>query len=69
MLESSLIRWVALRGALTQLYVSTIDEADRALPFYPSVELVMGVGHVGSSFDDPAIDVAPAWQKRLSGEQ
>jgi Protein of unknown function (DUF2510) len=64
--ERSLLRWVALRGALTQLYISTVDSTSRVLPFSPTIEEAMGVVHGDG---EPSIDVAPAWKSRLSGEQ
>ena len=67
--EPSLTRWVALRGALTQLYISTVDAESRSVPFYPAVETAMGVGRVGTSPNDPTIDVGPDWRTQLSEQQ
>jgi Protein of unknown function (DUF2510) len=64
--ERSLLRWVALRGALAQLYISTVDGSSRLLPFSPSVVAAMGVVHGDG---EPPIDVATEWKSRLSGEQ
>jgi hypothetical protein len=68
--EQSLIRWVALRGALADLYIHTIDPTSRSVPFYPTVEVVMGVGHL-SDHDDPeeVIGVVPDWSDRLTEHQ
>ncbi len=68
--EQSLIRWVALRGAISETYIDTVDPSSRIVPFYPAVETVMGVGHLS----DPGaareiIDVAPEWVPRLTREQ
>jgi hypothetical protein len=69
--ERSLLRWVALRGALSHLYVMTVDSSSRAFPFLPVVEVAMGVGDVSATpgTGDPDIDVAPEWASRLSPEQ
>ena len=65
--ERSLLRWIALRGAFTDLYINTIDPASRVLPFFPVVEKVMGVGNI-SEPDAPeqVIDVGPDWAPRLT---
>jgi hypothetical protein len=69
-MERSLLRWVALRGALTQLYLMTVDDSSRVLPFHPAVEVAMGVGDVsGPEAAEPVFDVAPEWASRLSPEQ
>ena len=68
--DSSLIPWVALRGALTALYIDTFDRESRSVPFFPVVEVAMGVGHVGNVGDgDDSLGVAPAWAGRLSADQ
>ncbi len=68
--EHSLIRWVALRGALTTLYITTVDPESRAVPFSPVVERVMGVGEVSHpNASEPVFDVAPDWVPRLSNQQ
>jgi hypothetical protein len=60
--ERSLLRWVALRGAFTDLYINTIDRASMVLPFFPTVERVMGVGQLSEpGAAEQVIDVAPAW--------
>jgi hypothetical protein len=68
--ERSLLRWVALRGAFTDLYINTIDPASRVLPFFPVVERTMGVGDI-SEPDAPeqVIDVSPDWAPRLTQQQ
>ena len=48
--ERSLLRWVALRGAFTDMYINTIDPASRVLPFFPVVERTMGVGHISDPY-------------------
>jgi hypothetical protein len=69
--ERSLLRWVALRGALAHLYVMTVDSSSRAVPFLPVVEVAMGVGDVSAApgTAEPVIDVMPEWVSRLSPEQ
>jgi hypothetical protein len=68
--ERSLLRWVALRGAFTHLHIATVDSTSRVLPFYPAVEVAMGVGNVADpEAAEPVIDVAPEWASRLSEEQ
>lgn len=69
--ERSLLRWVALRGALTHLYVMTVDSSSRAIPFLPMIEVAMGVGDVSEApgTAEPVIDVVPEWVSRLSPEQ
>lgn len=68
--EAALARWVALRGALTALHVHTVDASSRAVPFYPVVENVMGVGHVGDvSRGDDRIDVAPQYAGGMPPDQ
>lgn len=67
--EQSLLRWVALRGALTQLYLMTLDEQTGLIPFN-QVETVMGVCEVFSPEAAEMVgDVVPAWASRLTGEQ
>src|SRR5262249_1180871 len=58
--ERSLIRWVALRGAITHLYIHTWDESSRSVPFFPVVETAMGVGHLSQPGDPEAkLGVSP----------
>lgn len=70
-MERSLLRWVALRGALAHLYVMTVDSSSRAFPFLPVVEVAMGVGDVSEApgTAEPVIDITPEWAARLSREQ
>ena len=68
--ERSLVRWVALRGAFTNLYIATVDAASRSVPFSPVVEDAMGVGNIaGPDAAGPVVGVAPEWASRLSREQ
>lgn len=68
--ERSLLRWVALRGAFAQLYISTVDSTSRVIPFSPVVEAAMGVRSVEApEAAGPAIEVAPEWASRLSEDQ
>ncbi|WP_410628421.1 DUF2510 domain-containing protein [Amycolatopsis sp. cmx-8-4] len=68
--EPSMIRWAALRGALTVLYIETYDRDSPRVPFYPTVEMVMGVGLL-SPPDDPqeVFGVGTAWSNRLTEAQ
>lgn len=69
-LERSLLRWVALRGALTIMFINTLDSESRILPFSPSVEVAMGVGFVpGDDGRDEVIDVGPLWADKLTPDQ
>lgn len=69
-LEQSMIRWTALRGALTNLYVVTWDPSSRQVPFRPVVERVMGVGVVSDLEEaEPAYGFAPGWEQRLDAQQ
>jgi len=68
--ERSLLRWVALRGAFTDLYINTIDPTSRVFPFFPMVERVMGVGHLSEpGAPEQVIDVGPDWAPRLTQQQ
>jgi len=68
--ERSLIRWVALWGAFTDLYAHTVDTGSRVAPFYPVVETVMGVGNLyAPSAAEEVIDIAPGWVVHLTAEQ
>jgi hypothetical protein len=68
--DASLVQWVALRGALTSLYIDTLDPESRSVPFFPVVEVAMGVGHVGDvQRGDDSLGVAPAWVPQLSADQ
>jgi hypothetical protein len=68
--ERSLIRWVALRGAFTNLYIVTVDSTSMVVPFSPAVETAMGVGNVAvPGTAEFSIDVAPEWASRLSAGQ
>ena len=68
--ERSLLRWVALRGAIAQLYIVTVDSTSRVIPFSPAVEAAMGVRSVATpEAAGPVIEVAPEWASRLSDDQ
>jgi len=68
--ERSLLRWVALRGALAQLHITTVDQSSAVLPFSPAVETAMGVGDVAPpGAAEPVLGVGPEWASRLSAEQ
>ncbi len=68
--ERSLLRWVALRGAFTDMYICTVDPSSRVVPFYPVVETAMGVGHISApGAAEEVISVAPEWVPRLTAEQ
>lgn len=68
--ERSLLRWVALRGAFTNLYIATVDITSMVVPFSPTVETAMGVGNIAApEAAGPAIGIAPEWAPRLSDGQ
>lgn len=67
--EKSLIRWVALRGALCSVYIYTLDPESRVLPFSPVLEGVMGIRRVAPGTAEETADVLPEWQDRLSPQQ
>ena len=68
--ERSLLRWVALRGALAQLYITTVDQSSAVVPFSPAVETAMGVGDVAPpGAAEPVLGVGREWASRLSAEQ
>ena len=68
--DASLIPWVALRGAMTLLHQETWAYGHADTPFIPTVELVMGVGHVGDIANaDPTIGIAPDFAGALSADQ
>src|SRR4051812_29648393 len=63
--EQSLIRWVALRGALAHLYIHTVDPGSRSTPFQPTVEEAMGV----SRRPDDTFAVVAHQARRLTAGQ
>jgi hypothetical protein len=68
--ERSLLRWVALRGAFAQLYITTVDDSSAVLSFSPAVEKAMGIGDVAPpGAAEPVIGVGREWVSRLSAEQ
>lgn len=68
--ERSLLRWVALRGAFTQLYIMTVDGSSAIIPFSPAVETAMGLGDiVPPGAAEPVMGVGREWASRLSAEQ
>jgi hypothetical protein len=67
--DKSLIRWTAIRSALALLYYQTVAERN-ATPFFPVVEVAMGVGHIGDvAAGDDTIGVSPQWAEKLTTEQ
>jgi hypothetical protein len=68
--ERSLLRWVALRGALAHLYITTVEASSGSMPFSPAIETAMGVGNVAPpDAAEVIVGVAPEWESRLSPEQ
>jgi hypothetical protein len=68
--EQSLIRWVALRGALSFMYIHTLDPESRSVPFSPVIEETMGICFVPSpdgQDDEPS--VVPAWGSQMTEDQ
>jgi Protein of unknown function (DUF2510) len=67
--ERSLLRWVALRGALTQLYLVALDSETGVVPV-SQLETAMGVCEVPSAGTAELVcGVAPEWASRLTEEQ
>lgn len=67
--DAALIPWVALRGAIPPLHQMTF-EPDTNTPFVPSVEVAMGVGHIGDiERGDPTVGISPEFAGRLSAQQ
>ena len=66
--EQSLIRWVALRGALTELFVRVVDRSSAVI--YPG-ELVeiMGLEWIDDAYDERHLNLAQPWRTTLSPEQ
>lgn len=68
--DAYLIPWVALRGAMTVLDQETWRGSDSSAPFIPTVELVMGVGHIGDIANaDPTVGIAPEFAGGLTTDQ
>lgn len=66
--ERSLIRWVALRGAFTELYIHVFDPtSSQASP--EALEKAMGLEWVTDASGQDHPEVAAAWRSRLSREQ
>ena len=67
--DASLIPMVALRGAMTLLYQDTWQQRTDT-PFVPTVEMLMGVGHIGDiASGDPTLGFAPETDRILSADQ
>lgn len=66
--ERSLIRWVALRGALSELSIRILDPQSAARS-PQQLEQVMGLEWQTGSDGDPYPDIAQSWRSRLSSDQ
>jgi Protein of unknown function (DUF2510) len=66
--EQSLIRWVALRGAFTELFVRVIDPTSSMAP-PRALESVMGLEWAADGSGQGRLQVSAAWRSRLSQEQ
>jgi hypothetical protein len=66
--ERSLIRWVALRGAFTSLFVYIFDPSSKVASLR-DLEQAMGVALVAGPTGDRHLEVAESWTSRLSTEQ
>jgi hypothetical protein len=66
--ERRLIRWVALRGALTELFIRIFDP-ESAARAPQQLEQVMGLEWQTGSDGKSHPDIAPSWRSRLSSDQ
>jgi hypothetical protein len=66
--ERSLIRWVALRGALAEMFVRVVDRSSAVI--YPG-ELVeiMGLEWIDDAYGESDLNLAQPWRTTLSSEQ
>lgn len=66
--EQSLIRWVALRGAFTELFIRIFDP-DSAIASPEDLEQVMGLAWVTDVQNGSHPDLAQPWRTTLSPDQ
>lgn len=66
--ERSLIRWVALRGAFSELFVRVVDPTS-AIVSPEELERVMGLEWTDAAPDDSHPDLARSWRSTLSPDQ
>jgi hypothetical protein len=66
--ERSLIRWVALRGALTELFVRVLDP-DSAVVSPEDLEQVMGLEWAVDAQGESHPDLARPWRSTMSPDQ
>ena len=65
--EASLIRWVALRGALAEIFISVLDAESRAVSV-SELEGAMGLEWVAGPNGQPHPDLAEPWKSRFPPE-
>jgi hypothetical protein len=66
--ERSLIRWVALRGALSEIYIRVLDPTSAARS-PDQLEHVMGIEWATGRSGESQPDIAQSWRAKLSDEQ
>jgi hypothetical protein len=66
--ERSLIRWVALRGALSSIFIWVLDRTS-AVRSPDQLEQVMGLEWETNRYGESRPDVMPPWRQKLSDEQ
>ena len=66
--ERSLIRWVALRGALSEIFIRVLDPGSAARS-PDQLEQVMGLEWQTSRSGESHPDIVQSWRPRLSDEQ
>jgi Protein of unknown function (DUF2510) len=66
--ELSLVKWVALRGALTQISIQIL-ELENAAVLQQDLERVMGLEWVTDATGETHMDLAQPWRTRLSSDQ
>jgi hypothetical protein len=66
--ERSLIRWVALRGALSEIFIRVLDPASAACS-PDQLEQAMGIEWETDRYGDSRPGIVPSWRQKLSDEQ
>jgi len=66
--ERSLIRWIALRGAFTELFIRVLDPDSAVVP-PEELEQVMGLEGTNDAYGDSHLNLAQPWRTALSPDQ
>lgn len=66
--ERSIVRWVALRGALAEIFIRVLDPETAARPT-EELERAMGLGWETGNDGNPKPDIAGSWRSKLTTEQ